>query len=150
MLFDEDDISDGEVLGYFAFYMNGNEFGDYHDNPSLDDVWSTELLTYWFTNLIMAYQELCRSGYVALDVLGSFNSWIEFKKVQDNMAQISVIRAEKEDGTMSLRLTPFKDFEYGEWYNQIVKLVTFTKGHFLFTCKKPESAKNTAFAGFLE
>ena len=107
---------DDDVYGFFEININGNGYGYYHDKPLRPGEGESELLSRWFTDLIMAYKELCSSGYVAISDIESYIIWIELKRVHD-MVEISVIRAEKEDGTLSLRLTPFEEFEYGNWYN---------------------------------
>ena len=107
---------DDDVYGFYEININGNGFGYYHDKPLRPGESESELLSRWFADLIMAYKELCRSGYAAVSDIESYIVWLEFKRVHD-MVEISVIRAEKEDGTLSLRLTPFKEFEYGNWYN---------------------------------
>jgi len=114
---DEDDI-----LGYIAFYVNGNEYGFYIDNAIEHGLSGGEKITDMFINLTLAYQELNRSGYVIIDDIGSYIAWIEFKRVQD-LVSISILRAEKEEGEYcEIRLTPLDKFEYGEWYNETVRL----------------------------
>ena len=118
---DENVFDDGgDILGFFAINVNGYHFGHYHNYPLKPDEFWWELITNWFLVIIRAYQELNRSGYVLVDVLGSYNTWIEFRRIQD-IVQINIIRAEKPEGTTELRLTPFEEFEYGAWYIQYIK-----------------------------
>jgi len=111
----------GDVLGFFAINVNGYHYGNYHNYPLQPGECDWEKITYWFLNLISVYQELTRSNYVAIDIVGSYIEWLEFKKAQDSV-EINIIRAEKEYGVdIGLKLTPFDNFEYGTWYVQLVK-----------------------------
>lgn len=110
----------GDISGFFALNVNGYHHGHYHNYPLNPNECGLESLTYWFSVLILAFQELCRSGYVAVNDIESHIEWIEFKKSQD-MAEINLIKAEKPNGTTMLKLTPFEHFEYGSWYIQTVK-----------------------------
>jgi len=56
---------------------------------------------------------------------------LEFTKIQE-MVQISLIKAAKDDGCSLLRLIPFDDFEYGEWHHQLVEFNNF---HLEIKCK---------------
>jgi len=111
------------VVGYFAFYVNKKEYGFYIEESIKQGLSWADYITSWFIDLISAYLELTRFGYVLINDTDSYNTWIEFERVKD-MAKISIIRAEKGVGTYSgLRLSHIKQFEYGEWYNESVKLV---------------------------
>ena len=111
-----------EIGGYFAFYVNGNDYGLYIKDAIEHDVCGGERITDWFINLILAYNEVARSGYALIDDIDSYIEWIEFEKICD-MAKISIIRAEKPDGTFTeVRLTPLEQFEYGRWQDETVKL----------------------------
>ncbi|MCL2411424.1 MAG: hypothetical protein FWC97_07250 [Treponema sp.] len=113
---------ESDILGWFAFYVNGNEYGDYLYDPSRPNADGWMRITDWFVNLILAYRELNRSSYVLIDDIDSYIAWIELRKIND-MVKISTIKAEKKDGIFcELRLTPFNHFEYYTWYDQPVKL----------------------------
>jgi len=110
----------GDILGFFSINVNGYHYGRYHNYPLQLGEHDWERITDWLLALMRVYQELNRSGYVLLDVVDSYNSWIEFRKTQDTV-EINLLAAEKEDGTTALRLTPLEKFEYDKWYIQLVK-----------------------------
>jgi len=118
-----EDTSDmyGDILGFFAINVNGYHYGHYHNYPLQPGECDWERITEWFLILISVYQELTRSNYVAVNVVDSYCAWLEFRKSKD-IVTINVIYAEKKcEPDTSLRLTPFDDFEYGNWYIQLVK-----------------------------
>jgi len=113
----------GDILGFFAINVNGYHYGHYHNYPLQPGEFWSEQISYWFISLIRAYHELNCSGYVLVNEVDSFNTWIEFKR-NDDMVIIDLIEAEKPCGTTEpteLRLTPLEKFEYGTWYTQYVK-----------------------------
>ena len=110
----------GDVLGFFAINVNGYRYEYYHNRPLQPGEFWSEEISYWFILLIRAYHELSNSGYVLIDNVDSFNSWIELKRNHD-MVAINIIKAEKPDGTTELRLTPLEKFEYGTWIAEYVK-----------------------------
>jgi len=110
----------GDVVGFFAINVNGYHHGHYHNYPLQSDEFWFEEISYWFISLIRAYHELNHSGYVLVNEVSSFNTWIELKKKHD-MVTIDLIKAEKPSGTTELRLVPLDRFEYGTWYTQHVK-----------------------------
>jgi len=112
----------GDVLGFFALNVNGYHFGHYHNYPLKPDECDWEKITNWLLLLTYVYKELNHSGYALLDIVDSFNTWLEFKKNKDEVV-INIIKAEKEEGDYSeIRLIPLDKFEYGDWYIQSVKL----------------------------
>ena len=123
---DEFNFEKDDITGLFEINVNGYKHGYYHNRLLMEGelLYETELLSRWFIDLVKACHALCNSDYAAISDIESYICWIEFIRIQD-MVQISVIRAEKEDGSTSLRLAPFETFEYGEWYHQLVKLSDF-------------------------
>jgi len=113
----------GDVLGFFAINVNGYHHGHYHNYPLQPSEFWSEEISYWFISLIRAFHELNHSGYVLVNEVDSFNTWIELKKIQD-MVTVNLIKAEKPCGTTEstdLRLTPLEKFEYSAWYVEYVK-----------------------------
>jgi len=115
----------GDIEGFFAINANGNYYGHYHNNLLGEDESGWYLISEWLIDLAVAYQELCKSGYVAINDIESFNTWIEFKKEEENLILVSIIKANKEVGTTEIRLCPFPDFDYGEW-----KLIPIKKSEY--------------------
>ena len=108
----------GDIEGFFAINVNGNYYGHCHYSPLVDDEHGWHLISEWFINFVLVYQNLNRTNYVALNDIESFNMWIEFKKDHD-LISVSIVEKNKEDGVTEFQSTPLKDFNYGEWSNWI-------------------------------
>gem|GEM_PF-1133494 len=110
------------IIGYFAFYVNEHSYGFYSEESIAKGLSWADYITFWLINLITAYLKMNSSGYARINDIDSFCVWIEFKKVND-MAIISEICAEKLTGAYGTVLdAPPDKFEYGNWFNQSVKL----------------------------
>lgn len=116
----------GDIEGFFLISVNGYSYGHYHNRLLGDDEMGWYCITEWFVKLVVAYKELSKSGYVAINDTDSFNNWIEIKK-QKGQFIISIVEANKEDGSSELRLLPFKEFNYGKWKNIIVDKTEYLK-----------------------
>lgn len=121
---DENFDGGGDIEGFFAINVNGNFYGHYHGNPLKEGEEGWDLLTGWFARLILAYQKLCDSDYVAVNNIESYNSWIEFKRKQEWII-VSIVEVEKPSGTMEVELIPLKKIVYGEWHSESIKLTEF-------------------------
>lgn len=115
---------EGDFEGFFALNFDGNYYGYYHDNPLKENEKGDELITNWFISLLEAYVELQLTNYVAVSDIDSFNTWLEFKK-QGEMVSVSIVEAEKEDGSTEIRTKPFENYAYGRWNNIGLELEDF-------------------------
>lgn len=103
--------------GFFRMLCNGFAYGEiYHEE--LESVMDKVSIVDWFERLIKVIEHLNKSNYVALSDTESYNTWIEFKKRDENLV-ISIIQAKKEDGSHDIEYQ-LNNTEDGEWVNQIV------------------------------
>lgn len=114
----------GDIEGFFEIRINDNSYGYYHANPLGDDEAGWYAISDWFNKLVLVYQKLSETNYVALNDTDSYNIWIEFKMDNGNLL-LSIVEAEKEDGTAEIMLTPFEKFKYGEWSMITLKQTDF-------------------------
>lgn len=114
----------GDIEGFFEIRINDNSYGYYHTNPLGDDEVSWYAISDWFNKLVLVYQKLSETNYVALNDTDSYNKWLEFKMDNGNLL-LSIVEAEKEDGTAEISLTPFEKFKYGEWRMMPLKKTDF-------------------------
>lgn len=108
--------NESDLEGFFALNFDGNLYGYYHNNPLKENERGTELITNWFVSLLQAFLVFQKTKYVAVNDIESFNTWIEFKMEEDQIL-VSIVEAEKEDGSMEFRTVPFERFNYGRWKN---------------------------------
>lgn len=72
----------------------------------------------WIERLIKVLEHLKNTDYIALSDTESYNTWIEFKKLDDQLV-VSIRQAQKEDGSRDIEYKLNNAIE-GDWTNQIV------------------------------
>ncbi|WP_312061064.1 hypothetical protein [Anaerotignum sp.] len=103
--------------GFFKISCNDFSYGEIF-SEELEQIMDKVSVLDWIERLIKVLEHLKNSDYVALSDTESYNTWIEFKKLDDQLV-VSIRQAQKEDGS--------RDIEYklnnateGDWKNQIV------------------------------
>lgn len=120
VLSDDDDFQGQN--GFFQIKCNNYNYGEMYPKE-LEDVMDTVSLFDWFERLIMVVKYLMTEDYVVLSDVESYNVWIEFQKRNKDVT-ISVVKAEKEQGTQDIEFTLRSPIER-EWtvsqicYNQL-------------------------------
>lgn len=134
--------TDGDLEGLILLSFNGNEYGLYHEKGSFQEgVEGFYLMTHWFQSLAEVCVELQQSDYVALSDIESFNSWIEFKIVNKNHLNISLIETEPENGTGYIVTQPFTSYSYSGWKDILIsqgdfRQEVFNKSNDYLSCVK--------------
>jgi len=118
----EQKIREGvSIEGFFELEINDKKYGYYKSGPLQIGEEGLDLITEWFEGLLTVLIALKKSNsYVALSDIDSYNTWLEFKSLQDGMVSISVIMAEKESGSGQVETEPLKNAIYSDWANEVI------------------------------
>ncbi|MDP4176788.1 MAG: hypothetical protein Q8900_00420 [Bacillota bacterium] len=119
-----DEFDRNDIDGFFQLRFNDSSYGQYNDITPVDENgYSFEYITKWFENIINAALLLDKNEYVAINDTESFNTWIEIKKVKNDII-VGIIQAEK-DGEKQIRTIPFENVKYSEWKEECINLDKF-------------------------
>ena len=110
--------------GYLQIKINNYQFGEIYPEE-LYDIMPTVSLRDWMERLIRVCKYLETYDYVALSDVDSYNGWIEFKRMAQNVL-ISIVRAAKKNGTQDIELS-LEDPVVSEWADQAVSYAEFKK-----------------------
>lgn len=80
----------------------------------------------WFNKLVSVQQKLSETNYIAINDTDTYNIWLEFKLNNGNIF-LSIVKAEKGNGTKEFTLEPLENFEYEKWSNVSLSLVDFER-----------------------
>ncbi len=114
-----------DFWGDISIEINDYEYGLYLDEALEEDQEGWEALFHWFYGLLGVCVELKKDGYVMIDDIESYNSYIEFKLLGDNVIVSHIISNKLTDGVTScpnswLVKEPIKQYEYGDFNNLII------------------------------
>ena len=73
----------------------------------------------WFERLARVIKYLSLKDYVALSDVESYNTWIEFRKTNEEV-MVSIVKAEKEEGSHDIEFN-LKEPIAGEWEKQVIR-----------------------------
>lgn len=118
---------EGDLEGFFEINIQGNTYGYYHSRPLGEDEAGFDLLTGWFQRLLKVIALLDGSNdYVAVSDIESYNSWIEFVKIGENLC-VSVIEYEKKDGLSDVITSKFDKVVYPSWKEVSISINEFRR-----------------------
>ena len=80
---------------------------------------SNYILDYSNLNKIGINKYLSLKDYVALSDVESYNTWIEFRKTNEEV-MVSIVKAEKEEGSHDIEFN-LKEPIAGEWEKQVIR-----------------------------
>jgi len=118
----EQEIEEGGVIeGYFELVVNNQNYGYFKKGPlQKDERWS-ELITTWFEGLLTILLKINNGhSYVVISDIDSYNTWIEFKTLKNKNINVSVIEADKKDGSQQIETTPPENIVPSDWANEEV------------------------------
>jgi hypothetical protein len=120
--FSHQEIESGEPIeGYFELEINDKKYGYCNKGILQPGEEGMDLLTTWFESLLELLIEFKNgNNYVAINDTESYNTWLEFKRLDNEHVCISSIRAKKWDGLGQITKTPLEGIESYEWANEIV------------------------------
>ena len=73
----------------------------------------------WFERLARVIKYLSLKDCVALSDVESYNTWIEFRKTNEEV-MVSIVKAEKEEGSHDIEFN-LKEPIAGEWEKQVIR-----------------------------
>lgn len=80
-----------DIEGFFSLNFDGNVYGYFHDNELQEYETGPELLTLWFSLLLETIEQLHQNGYIALKVIETNETWLEFR-IEDQFLVVSLAR----------------------------------------------------------
>ena len=83
--------------GFFQIKCNECKYGEIYPKE-LETVMDKVSLYDWFERLARVIKYLSLKDYVALSDVESYNTWIEFRKTNEEV-MVSIVKAEKEEGS---------------------------------------------------
>lgn len=108
--------------GIFQMECNGHLYGEIYSLELVDDIDKVSIYD-WFERLIKVSYDLLIRDYVVLSDVESYNTWIEFKRVDLDLL-IGIVQSPKKEGTSAIEYF-IEEKKYVNWYNQRVSLKQF-------------------------
>lgn len=110
----------GCVQGYFQLEVNNKKYGYINKGELRGDEHGFEFIFDWFEGLLAVLIELKKgTRLVNLNEIESYNTWVKFKYLKNEMICISIVEAEK-DGAGLLETRPLSKISYRDWSNEVV------------------------------
>ena len=103
--------------GFFQIKCNECKYGEIYPKE-LETVMDKVSLYDWFERLARVIKYLSFKDYVALSDVELFNTWIEFRKTNEEV-MVSIVKAEKEEGSHDIEFN-LKEPIAGEWEKQMI------------------------------
>lgn len=103
--------------GFLQIKCNECKYGEIYPKE-LEMVMDTVSLWDWFERLVKVMKYLETKDYVALSDVESYNTWIEFRRKNEEVI-ISIVKAEKEQGSHDIEFN-LKEPIAGEWEKQVI------------------------------
>ncbi len=118
----EQDINNGGTIeGYFQLVANGKKYGYFKEGLLKNGEEWDQLITSWFKGLLeMLLKIKTGNPYVVVSNIDSYNTWLEFKLLKNKDISISIIHADKKDGSMQVETIPPENIVYPDWANEEV------------------------------
>ena len=104
--------------GFFQIKCNECKYGEIYPKE-LETVMDKVSLYDWFERLARVIKYLSLKDYVALSDVESYNTWIEFRKTNEEVME-SIVKAEKEEGSHDIEFN-LKEPIAGEWEKQVIR-----------------------------
>lgn len=110
--------------GFLQIKCNDYNYGEIYSRE-IEAVMDKVSLYDWFERLARVTKSLVTKEYVALSDVESYNTWIEFKKKNEEIV-VSIIKAKKKQGSRDIEFE-LNEQKPGEWTNQIINFNQFKK-----------------------
>ncbi len=108
--------------GFLQIKFNDCYYGEMFPE-GLYDIMDNVCLYNWLERFVRVYKHLQTNDYVVLSDVDSFNTWIEFRR-KDNEVIVSIVNAEKKDGSKDIELD-LVNLVAGRWINQVISYDEF-------------------------
>ncbi len=116
---------ESDLEGFFQLQFDDKHYGYFHDRELRDGEVGFDLITHWFEMLIKVYLALETSKYVALSDIESFNTWLEFKRTNNQTLEVSIIECDKSNIVEAIVTRCFEEYTYSDWKNMSILLEDF-------------------------
>jgi len=103
--------------GFLQIKCNECKYGEIYPKE-LEAVMDKISLYDWFERLARVIKYLMTKDYVVLSDVESYNTWIEFRKKNEEVI-VSIVKAEKEAGSHDIEFN-LKETTAGEWEEQVI------------------------------
>ena len=120
--------SDCYITGLFEIVVNEKGYGDYSEEERIRKCTTLYVyLSWWFEQLTAIVKEVKKYGYVLLNDIETYNTWIEFI-YKENFIELSIIRVENctEGPYFSFEDILPSEREYGEWKKEKISFEEFS------------------------
>ena len=120
--------SDCYITGLFEIVVNEKGYGDYSEEERIRKCTTLYVyLSWWFEQLTAIVKEIKKYGYVLLNDIETYNTWIEFI-YKENFIELSIIRVENctEGPYFSFEDILPSEREYGEWKKEKISFEEFS------------------------
>ena len=104
--------------GFFQIVCNKHSYGDFY-SKELEGVMPTISVYDCFERYLRILHKLESSSCVYLSDVDSFNLWIKFKRINEDVLEISLVESDKLDNSGDIEFE-ILDFCYGEWYKETI------------------------------
>ncbi|MBQ5560021.1 MAG: hypothetical protein IIT46_09640 [Lachnospiraceae bacterium] len=110
--------------GFLKIRCNNCSYGEIYPKE-IEEFMDKVSLFDWFYRLIKVVEYLETKEYVALSDVESYNTWIVFKRINENV-EISVVKAKKKDNSRDIEFE-LEEISDGDLEKQIVVYKQFLK-----------------------
>ena len=110
--------------GFLQIRCNEFQYGEIYPKE-IADIMDRDALFDWMERLIRVLIYLKTYNYVVLSDVESYNTWLEFKRDNDDLI-VSVIEAEKNIGSKDIEFS-VSNRKNGEWYGQRIHFNEFER-----------------------
>jgi len=120
--------SDCYITGLFEIVVNEKGYGDYSEEERIRKCTTLYVyLSWWFEQLTAIVKEIKKYGYLLLNDIETYNTWIEFI-YKENFIELSIIRVENctEGPYFSFEDILPSEREYGEWKKEKISFEEFS------------------------
>ncbi|MEE1306241.1 MAG: hypothetical protein U0K68_14020 [Agathobacter sp.] len=108
--------------GFLQIKCNECKYGEMYPKE-LEMIMDKVSLYDWFDRLVRVVKNLLTRDYVVLSDVESYNTWIEFHKINEEIV-ISIVKAEKEQGSRDIEFE-LRESIAGEWADQVINFIQF-------------------------
>jgi hypothetical protein len=109
------------IEGNIEITVNDKKYGYYKKEPLEPEEEGFDLLTDWFDELVNALLKLKQKHeYVALYVIDTYATWIEFKRLNDKHVSIGIIKYKAPYGTDLVITTEPHTATPSNWVNEVI------------------------------
>lgn len=117
----QQELDECYIEGYIEIVVNDKKYGYYKKEPITVGEGGLDLLTTWFEGLVDVLIKLKQKHqYIALYAMDTYETWLEFKRLDINSLNVSIINFRSNDGTGQIITEAPFDARPSDWANEII------------------------------